>query len=140
MKLEETMNQQIDSHDSHVFWLDDIEYREEFGAETAKLEIAAALVRARALTKMTQSALAEAAGTSQAYIARLERGDANPTIGNIGRLLACMWLKPSIVPMQLDPSKSIESIVIENLNTQEASVDFSELAPRESDYRVLASI
>lgn len=134
------MNQQIDSHDSHVFWLDDIEYREEFGAETAKLEIAAVLVRARELTKMTQSALAEAAGTSQAYIARLERGDANPTIGNIGRLLACMWLKPSIVPMQLDPSKSIESIVIENLSTQEASVDFSELAPRESDYRVLASI
>ena len=136
------MNQQRDDHDSHVFWLDDLEYREEFGSETAKLEIAAALVRARELTKMTQSALAEAAGTSQAYIAKLERGGGNPTMGNIGRLFACMWLKPSIVPVQLDPSRSIESVVIENLSDREASIDidFSELVPRESDYRVLARV
>ena len=96
-------------------------------------------MRAREFTKMTQSALAESAGISQAYIARLERGDANPTIGNIGRLFACMWLKPSIEFTLLDQSKFIESVVIENLSGQEASVDFSSLAPPESDYRVMAN-
>ena len=131
------MAQQSDGHDSHVSWLDDAEYREEFGSETAKMEMAAALVRAREFTKVTQSALAESAATSQAYIAKLEKGDANPTIGNIGRLFACMWLKPRIEFTLLDPSKSVESVVIENLCAQEASVDFSGLAPRESDYRVL---
>ena len=133
------MTQQSDGHDSHVSWLDDTEYREEFGSETAKLEMAAALVRAREVAQVTQSALAESAGISQSYIARLEKGDANPTIGNIGRLFACMWLKPRIDFTVLDPSKSVESVVIENLRTQEASVDFSELAPRKSDYRVLGS-
>ena len=84
------MTQRTDGHDSHLSWLQDIEYRKEFGAEGAKLEIAAALVRARELAGMTQSALAELAGTSQAYIARLESGDANPTIGNVARLFACI--------------------------------------------------
>ena len=133
------MSQQSNGHDSHAIWLEDIEYRQEFGSESAKLETAAALVRARERMSLTQSALANRAGTSQAYIAKLERGDANPTIGNIGRLFACMWLKPSIEPTLLDPSKSIESVVIENLGAQEASVDFSELAPSESDYLVLTS-
>ena len=100
------MTQQVGGHDSHVLWLEDIEYRKEFGSESAKLEIAAALVRARELVNMTQSALAELVGTSQAYIARLERGDANPTIGNIGRLFACMWLKPAIEPTPIKPYTS----------------------------------
>ena len=133
------MNRQSDGHDSHAFLLEDIEYRQEFGSESAKLEMAAAFVSAREQMGLTQSALANLAGTSQAYIARLEGGNGNPTIGNIGRLFACMWLKPSIEPTPLDPSKSVESVVIENLSSQEASVDFSELAPRESDYLVLAN-
>ncbi len=119
------MTQQGDSHDSHTLWLKDIEYRKEFGSENAKLEMAAALVHAREVMNMTQAALAERAGTSQAYIARLEKGDANPTIGNIGRLFACMWLKPSIEPTPMEPFESLESIVIENLSASEASVDYS---------------
>ena len=57
---------------------------------------------------MTQSALAELAGTSQAYIAKLESGDANPTIGNIGRLFACMWLKATVEPAPMEAATSIE--------------------------------
>ncbi len=88
--------------DSHAAWLEDIEYRQEFGSEAAKLQVAAALADARESAGVTQSALAERAKVSQAYIAKLERGDANPTIGHIGRLLACMGLKPSlsVAPMQ----------------------------------------
>ena len=114
-----------DSRDSHASWLQDIEYRTEFGSESAKLEMAAALVRAREVMNMTQTALAERAGTSQAYIARLERGDANPTIGNIGRLFACMWLKPSIEPAPMEPFRSMESVIIETRSASEARVDFS---------------
>ena len=119
------MTQKGDGHDSHALWLQDIEYRKEFGSESAKLEVAAAFVRAREVMNMTQSALAERVGTSQAYIARLERGDANPTIGNIGRLFACMWLKPRIEPTPMEPFTSIESVMIQNLSASEASVDYS---------------
>ena len=97
-------------NDSHTLWLQDIEYRGEFGSESAKLEMAAALVRAREMMGLTQSALAELAGTSQAYIAKLERGDANPTIGNIGRLYGCMWLKPTIEPAAMEPLALIEPL------------------------------
>ena len=119
------MTQQSDGHDSHALWLQDIDYRKEFGSESAKLDMAAELVNAREMMNMTQSALAELAGTSQAYIARLERGDANPTIGNIGRLFACMWLKPRIEPTPMESFTSIESVLIQNLSASEASVDYS---------------
>ena len=96
--------------DSHAEWLEDIEYRQEFGSETAKLEVAAALADAREAAGLTQSALAERARVSQAYIAKLERGDANPTIGHIGRLLACMGLKPSFSVTPMEPVASSPSM------------------------------
>ncbi len=43
--------------DSHNQWLDDIEYRREFGAESAKLEVAAALADARDVARITQAGL-----------------------------------------------------------------------------------
>ena len=131
------MNQQGNGQDSHTLWLQDIEYRKEFGSERAKLEMAAALTYAREVMNMTQSALAELAGTSQAYIARLERGDANPTIGNIGRLFACMWLKPGIGPTPMEPFTSIESAIIENRGASEASVEYS--GPHIDSYSVRIS-
>ena len=118
------MTQQVGGHDSHVSWLEDIEYRKEFGAESAKLEIAAALAQARELAGVTQSALADLAGTSQAYIAKLESGDANPTIGNIARLFACMWLKLEIKPMQMERFISTEAVPAQNLRAAEAGVDY----------------
>ncbi len=128
------MTQQGDAHDSHTLWLQDIEYRKEFGSESAKLEMAAAFVNAREVMNMTQSVLAELAGTSQAYIARLERGDANPTIGNIGRLFGCMWLKPNIGPTPMEPFTSVESVIIQNRSASEASVEFP--APNIPSYSV----
>ena len=103
------MNQQ--QVDSHQAWLDDDEYRGEYGSENAKLEIAVALADARALAGVTQRGLAERAGVSQAYVAKLERGGANPTIGNIGRLFAYIWMKPGIQPVPLDPDRATPSTI-----------------------------
>ena len=71
--------------------LEDLEYRREYGAESAKLETAVAFARARENAGHTQAAVAQRAGVSQAYIAKLERGDANPTVGQLGRMLAVIW-------------------------------------------------
>ena len=111
--------------DSHVFWLEDMEYRKEFGSESAKLEIAAAIVRARELANMTQLALAELMGTSQAHIAKLERGDANPTIGNIGRLFACMQLKAAIEPTLMEPTTFGDSGLAQAQDYPEPNADDS---------------
>ncbi len=73
--------------------LDDEEYRRAFGGEMVKLDFAVALVEARKLHHLTQRQLAEKAGVSQAYIAKLESGEANPTIGHLGSILAAIWLR-----------------------------------------------
>jgi transcriptional regulator with XRE-family HTH domain len=77
-------------------WLEDPEIRLEYGSETLKYDVAAALVAARKMKNLTQTALAKIAGVSQAYIAKLESGEANPTIGHIGAILASIWLKAEI--------------------------------------------
>ena len=119
------MTQQSVRDDLHPLWMQDIEYRQEFGSENAKLEMAAALVRAREVKDVTQSRLAELAGTSQAYIARLERGDANPTIGTVGRLFASLWLKPCIEPLPMNSSIASALVTIQNRTDSEACVDYS---------------
>lgn len=96
-----------DLQEGHTAWLEDVEYRREYGSEGAKLEVATALAEARKSAGMTQVELAELAGVSQAYIAKLESGDANPSIGNIGRLFACMWLKPCISYGEMNPAASL---------------------------------
>jgi transcriptional regulator with XRE-family HTH domain len=77
-------------------WLDDGEICAAYGSATLKYQVAAALVAARQQHQLTQAALATLTGVSQAYIARLERGDANPTLGQIGALLAAMGCTAAI--------------------------------------------
>ena len=91
--------------------LGDIEYRREYGAESAKFSTSLALADARETKGVTQAALAELAGTSQAYIAKLERGDANPTIGQLGKIFAAIWFQAQVswVPLEsLDVRDSYE--------------------------------
>jgi len=73
----------------------DPEYRAEYGRETAKLEFALALIRARKAQGLTQTEVAANLGVKQPYVARLESGDANPTIGKAGSILAMLWRKAS---------------------------------------------
>lgn len=83
----------------------DDSYRREYGAANARYELALALVKARRKAGLTQKQLSELVGVSQAYIAKLESGEANPTIGNIGAMLAVMWLRPSILATPLPGSE-----------------------------------
>lgn len=72
--------------------LTDPEFALGFGAELAKSEFAVALATARRRKTLTQHALAEKAGVTQAYVAKLESGEANPTLSVVGKLLAVMGL------------------------------------------------
>ena len=74
----------------------DNEMRVGFGAEKIKTALALALLDARESRGLSQSQLAELCGVSQAYISKLESGEANPTIGKIGSIFAAMWMKPTI--------------------------------------------
>jgi DNA-binding XRE family transcriptional regulator len=77
-------------------WLEDLAARVDYGSATLTYDVAAALVTARKMKKLTQTALATRAGVRPAYIAKLERGEANPTIGRIGAILAAMGFKADI--------------------------------------------
>ena len=77
-------------------WLQDDESRRGFGAEGVKTSFALALLNARESVGMTQEELAEVCGVSQAYISKLESGEANPTIGKMGAIFAAMWLEPTV--------------------------------------------
>lgn len=91
--------------------LHDVEFRQEFGATRAKTDVALTLSRARRATQMTQEQLAGLLGTRQSYIAKLEAGDANPTLGMIGKILAMLGLRLTTGYTDLvtkrGPSKSI---------------------------------
>ena len=124
-----------------------LEYRKSFGEATIKLNLALALAEARQAQQLRQEDLATLLGVSQAYIAKLESGGANPTIGRIGSLLAAIWLqsKFAIEPltqqvqavrsresstMQRETSSAYEDAVLNNLDasrlagTTSGGIDF----------------
>ena len=72
--------------------LKDPESAKMFGAAQAKSSFAITLAKARKTLGITQKELAHKAGVSQAYIAKLEGGEANPTLERIGSLLAALGL------------------------------------------------
>lgn len=116
--------------------LADLEYRREYGSENAKFETAVALVQVRELAGLTQAALAEEAGVSQAYIAKLERGDANPTVGQLGRMLAAIWFQPKIAWEPLTPvrtwnivSEELRPSAYEDFMIDEAITESTALLP-----------
>ena len=96
----------IDAMDMIRGHIKDPEIRAEFGAEGIRISFAFALLNARESAGMTQAELAEHCGVSQAYISRLESGEANPTIGKLGSIFAAMWMEPTIGFGPLLPERS----------------------------------
>ncbi len=63
-------------------------------AEVSKLaveyEIARQIIKFRLSKKLTQAELAERAGLKQAYIARLESGNVNPTVESLNKVAVAL--------------------------------------------------
>jgi transcriptional regulator with XRE-family HTH domain len=76
--------------DRPVERLKDPEYARAYGEETARASLAVCLATARIEAGLTQQQLAAMIGRSQPYVSKLESGEANPTFGAIGRILACV--------------------------------------------------
>ncbi len=81
----------------------DSEFAKMFGAAQAKSSFALTLAKARADLGLTQKELAANIGVSQAYIAKLEGGEANPTLERIGSLLAILGLSLTTGTTKLSP-------------------------------------
>ena len=83
--------------------LRDQEFAKRFGAARAKSNFAITLAEARRELNLTQQQLAARLGVSQAYIAKLEGGEANPTLERIGSLLAMLGLSLTTGTTTLSP-------------------------------------
>ncbi|MFN8581982.1 MAG: helix-turn-helix transcriptional regulator [Gemmatimonadaceae bacterium] len=70
--------------------------------------VAALLVRARESASLSQRELAERAGTAQSVVARIERGQANPTLDTITRLLAVCGFE---LTMGIQPLASRDALI-----------------------------
>ena len=77
--------------------LKNLEYAKLYGSEQVKADLAITLSKVRHGLNMTQKQFADKLKLSRQYVAKLESGDANPTIGAIGAILAAVGLR-----LQLD--------------------------------------
>jgi transcriptional regulator with XRE-family HTH domain len=94
--------------------LKDPEYAKLYGEEDAKVDFAITLTKARRSLNLTQRSLADKLGISQPYVAKLEGGEANPTLGTIGRLLATINLRlvTGTAPLKPEPMPSFVGLVL----------------------------
>ena len=83
--------------------LQDPEFAKMFGAAQAKSNFAITLAEARRQLNLTQHQLAARLGVSQSYVAKLEGGEANPTLERIGSLLATLGLSLTTDTTTLSP-------------------------------------
>lgn len=93
--------------------LKDPEYAKLYGEENAKVDFAITVTKARKSLNLTQRSLAEKFGISQPYVAKLEGGEANPTLGTIGRLLAAIDLRlvTGTAPLKPEPVRKYQGFV-----------------------------
>jgi transcriptional regulator with XRE-family HTH domain len=90
--------------------LQDKEFARGFGAELAKTDFAMLLVKARKSAGVTRQELADISGFTESYIARLESGEANPTVGKIGELLALLGFRLAPDLADLNPHAEGEEV------------------------------
>jgi transcriptional regulator with XRE-family HTH domain len=87
--------------------LRDDEFRKLYGAAEAKSELAIAIADARHSLGLTQEEMSSKVEVSQPYIAKLESGEANPTVGTIGSIFAILNLRLTMGIAPLLPRPSI---------------------------------
>lgn len=94
--------------------LKDSEYAKLYGEENAKVSFAITLTKTRRSLNLTQKSLADKLSISQPYVAKLESGEANPTLGRIGSLLAAIDLRlvTGTAPLKPEPIPSSVGLVV----------------------------
>ena len=90
--------------------LKDPEYAKLYGAEQAKVDFAITLAKARKGVNLTQEGLSEKLSISQPYVAKLEGGEANPTLGTVGSLLAMLGYRLVTQTAPLSPKTVLPAI------------------------------
>lgn len=112
--------------------LQDTEFKKLFGAADAKDELAQALYRVREALGLTQKEMATRLQVSQPYVAKLESGEANPTIGSVGTMLAELDLRIRIKTESLfSPSAALPTL---NSSTGAFVFDTNALSSLNSGY------
>jgi len=115
--------------------LKDPEYAKLYGEEDAKVDFAITLTKARRSLNLTQRNLADKLGISQPYVAKLEGGEANPTLGTIGRLLATINLRlvTQTAPLSPEPvSLAIQSMGAADVGVYVSGATYISFAAAES--------
>ncbi|MEO1192870.1 MAG: helix-turn-helix transcriptional regulator [Pseudomonadota bacterium] len=79
------MRKSIPVEESFKRWQEDPAYRQAYAALEEEFSLASALIKARSDAAMTQEEVAEAMGTSQEAIARLESGRNLPSTRTLKR-------------------------------------------------------
>jgi transcriptional regulator with XRE-family HTH domain len=84
--------------------LNNPEFVKGYGAEVAKNNVGMTLYKIRKQMNLTQKELSDKLGISQPYIAKLESGEANPTVSSVGEILAVLgfMLITDSIPMKSD--------------------------------------
>lgn len=92
--------------------LKDTVFRKDYGEALAKYDLALAVLQARRLCGLTQQEAGSQAGVSQAYLSKLESGEANPTIGHIGAILGAWWQRLTMSVRPLMASTEVTQVVL----------------------------
>ena len=89
-----------DLDDSLKRKLQNPEFRAAYDAEDKRIELVLQIIKLRQRRGMTQSDLAKAIGTRQANVSRLERFDANLTLGTLEKVAQALGanLRIDLVP------------------------------------------
>lgn len=82
------------------------------------MDVSKRLIELRKRCKLTQNGLAERAGVSQTHLRRVERGEADITVGHLQLLCDAMNI-------------SIQDFFIENTEQDEFSTAISKLSPKQ---------
>ncbi len=72
----------------------------ELAAFEARFSLAAELIARRTGLGMTQKQLASASGIGQSEISRIERGEINPTVQTLGRLLLPLGARLAVASVE----------------------------------------
>lgn len=90
-------------------WKQDPEFRRAYDELEDEFALARALIAARAEAELTQEQLANAMGTTQAVITRLESGRAKPSTRTLQRFAEAMGTKLTISFERIPGHKAIDS-------------------------------